>query len=241
MSFINETDEPGFLNTQLVHAAMTSTGVRRGAFILFEGIDRCGKTTQSNALATTLSSSGIPVQQMRFPDRTTSIGTMIDGYLREVTDLDDKAVHLLFAANRWEAAAKIEKTLAEGTTLIVDRYSYSGMVFTAAKGYDMQWCFSSEVGLPKPDAVIYMDLTVDEALTRGGFGNERYEKEAFQRTVADLFVTLADNDPETWFKCDAARKKEDITKELVAYVREIVNEIGGNPLARICNERLTLI
>jgi dTMP kinase len=38
----------------------------------------------------------------RFPDRTTAIGVLIDQYLAKTIDLDDKAVHLLFSANRWE-------------------------------------------------------------------------------------------------------------------------------------------
>jgi dTMP kinase len=36
------------------------------------------------------------------PDRTTAIGQMIDAYLRSAADLDDRAIHLLFSANRWE-------------------------------------------------------------------------------------------------------------------------------------------
>jgi dTMP kinase len=46
----------------------------RGCFIVFEGVDRCGKTTQSAKLVELL--NAVP---MRFPDRTTSIGTMING------------------------------------------------------------------------------------------------------------------------------------------------------------------
>mmetsp|Transcript_22908 Transcript_22908/g.38369 ORF Transcript_22908/g.38369 Transcript_22908/m.38369 type:complete len:98 (+) Transcript_22908:130-423(+) len=75
---------------------------RRGAFILFEGIDRCGKTTQSKMLTETLLKQGIKAEHMRFPDRTTEIGKMINAYLTNSVDTDDKAIHLLFAANRWE-------------------------------------------------------------------------------------------------------------------------------------------
>ena len=52
--------------------------------------------------------------------------------------MDDRAIHLLFAANRWEAAANIRKKLAEGVTIVCDRYSYSGVAFTSAKpGMDL--------------------------------------------------------------------------------------------------------
>ena len=75
---------------------------KRGCFILFEGVDRCGKTTQAKRLVETLTQRGQPTVFMRFPDRETTIGAQIDAYLRNAADLDDHAVHLLFSANRWE-------------------------------------------------------------------------------------------------------------------------------------------
>jgi dTMP kinase len=45
----------------------------------------------------------------------------------------DEAIHLLFAANRWEMKEQILKDLKEGTTLICDRYAFSGVAYSAAK------------------------------------------------------------------------------------------------------------
>jgi dTMP kinase len=75
---------------------------KRGCFILFEGVDRCGKTTQAKRLVDTLTQRGQGTVFMRFPDRETAIGSQIDAYLRNAAELDDHAVHLLFSANRWE-------------------------------------------------------------------------------------------------------------------------------------------
>ena len=74
----------------------------RGLFILLEGVDRCGKTTQARRLADSLVAGGERASLMRFPDRETPIGKLIDGFLAQRTELDDRAVHLLFSANRWE-------------------------------------------------------------------------------------------------------------------------------------------
>ena len=74
----------------------------RGLFVLFEGVDRCGKTTQARRLAEALSAGGERAALMRFPDRETAIGKLIDGFLAQRAELDDRAVHLLFSANRWE-------------------------------------------------------------------------------------------------------------------------------------------
>lgn len=111
--------------------AATTRTMGRGAFIVFEGVDRSGKSTQSLRLVQTLQASGVRpshikraahdlkiqkppltlVQRVcvqanaelwRFPDRSTATGQMIDAYLQSKSDLDDAAVHLLFSANRWE-------------------------------------------------------------------------------------------------------------------------------------------
>ena len=44
-------------------------------------------------------------------------------------------------------------------------------------------CLAPDVGLPAPDVVIYLDLPIDEAEKRGGFGSERYEKREMQVKV----------------------------------------------------------
>lgn len=82
--------------------------------------------------------------------------------------------------------AAILSALAAGTTLVIDRYSYSGIAYTSAKlvpHLDMEWCRASESGLPAPDLLIFMTLPPEVAATRGGYGEERYEKAAFQKQV----------------------------------------------------------
>lgn len=74
----------------------------RGALVVLEGLDRCGKTTQSSRLHKYLKGLGHAAELWRFPDRTTSVGQMISSYLSNQSQLDDRAIHLLFSANRWE-------------------------------------------------------------------------------------------------------------------------------------------
>ena len=69
-------------------------------------------------------------------------------------------MHLLFSANRWEAVKTLKTRLNAGETLVCDRYAFSGVAFTAAKGtLDLEWCKNPDRGLPAPDAVIYLDVT----------------------------------------------------------------------------------
>ena len=106
--------------------------VNRGAFIVFEGCDRSGKSTQSLRLAAALESQGIPTKHLHFPgsafprkitmwtfhtdcglDRATLTGRLINDYLKCSAEMDDRALHLLFSANRWESSfvfAEVVKT-----------------------------------------------------------------------------------------------------------------------------------
>jgi dTMP kinase len=54
------------------------------------------------------------------------------------------------------------------------RYAYSGVAFSGAKpGLSVEWCTAPDVGLPAPDAVIYLARAVEGAMLRGQFGQER--------------------------------------------------------------------
>jgi dTMP kinase len=89
----------------------------RGAFILFEGIDRCGKSTQAAMLAHSLAQSSLS-ELIRFPDRTSSIGHLINAYLASAANMNDQTIHLLFSANRWEASQGLEAKLKSGVNLV---------------------------------------------------------------------------------------------------------------------------
>ncbi len=92
-------------------------GASRGAFILFEGVDRCGKTTQVGMLKEYLAKSR-ETEQIRFPERKSTIGQLIDSYLQSTSNMNDQSIHLLFSANRWEQSDSIESKLATGNTLV---------------------------------------------------------------------------------------------------------------------------
>ena len=59
---------------------------------------------------------------------------------------------------------------------------------------DLEWCRQPEIGLPKPDAVLYLTLSAEEAAKRTEFGGERYEQADFQRKVGDNYRLLKEND-----------------------------------------------
>ena len=211
--------------------AAVATCRKRGAFILFEGVDRCGKTTQTARLADKLRGAGTPVELIRFPDRTTTIGKMIDAYLQNACELDDRSVHLLFSANRWEVASKIIDKLNKGITIVADRYAFSGVCYTAAKGgQSLEWCKGPDVGLPKPDIVFFLDIPMEEAAKRGDYGAERYEKEEFQAKVRQHFLSLADPD---WKVLDATKSVDALHAIVHSLTTDVQAAVGMQPISSL--------
>lgn len=195
----------------------------RGALIVLEGLDRCGKSSQCASLTSFLEAKGIQVEALRFPDRTTNVGRMISSYLSSETEISDSAVHLLFSANRWEKKDWMQSKLQQGVTLVVDRYSYSGVAFSAAKGLDLEWCKQPETGLPAPDLVLYLDISAEAASERGEYGKERYEKLEFQRQVAVQYQLLRDP---SWKEVDATQSVEAIQKIIRKEALKVIEACG---------------
>lgn len=173
----------------------------RGKLILIEGLDRTGKTTQVNLLGERLREDGSSVLVTKFPNRESEIGQLINKYLTDKAFvLPDQAVHLLFSANRWEYIEELKTRLNQGQHVVLDRYVFSGVAYSAAKevpGMDIQWCMQSDIGLLKPDLTIF--LTNEQSLSdRDGFGEERYENTEFQLKVKKKFQETLDRfcDPE---------------------------------------------
>ncbi|WVZ01390.1 hypothetical protein V8G54_027459 [Vigna mungo] len=193
----------------------------RGALVVLEGLDRSGKSSQCSRLVSFLEGQGISAELWRFPDRTTNVGQMISAYLSNTSQLDDHTIHLLFSANRWEKRSLMETKLKTGKTLIVDRYSYSGVAFSSAKGLDIEWCKAPEIGLLAPDVVVYLDISPEKAAERGGYGGERYEKLEFQKKVADSYSVLHDV---SWKVVDGCQPMEDVEKQLQEVVLDCVTE-----------------
>ncbi|CAH0564278.1 unnamed protein product [Brassicogethes aeneus] len=204
--------------------------VKRGALIVVEGVDRSGKSTQCKKLVETLKEKGLNVKGFNFPDRTTAIGKVIDEYLKESTSLSDEVIHLLFTANRWEKMHEIKKSLTEGTTWIIDRYTYSGIVFSSIKkNMSLEWCKMPESGLPKPD-LTFLLMVDDEALSqRPGFGNERYEKSEIQKKVKEMFSDMCTKE-DTWKLVDANKPIKDVHDSMLQDILKVIEGVKNRDL-----------
>ncbi|XP_004482817.1 thymidylate kinase isoform X3 [Dasypus novemcinctus] len=207
---------------------------RRGALIVLEGVDRAGKSTQSSLLLSALRLAGHPAELLRFPERSTEIGKLLNSYLKRKSDMEDHAVHLLFSANRWEQVPFIKEKLNQGVTLIVDRYVFSGVAFTSAKeNFPLDWCKQPDVGLPKPDLILFLQLKLEDAAARGMFGHERYEYRTFQERALKTFHQLMKDPTLNWKTVDASRSVEDVHEEIRTHSEDTIWAVAQTPLGEL--------
>ena len=118
-----------------------------------------------------------------------------------------------------------------GTTIIVDRYSYSGVAFSSAKGLDFEWCKMPEKGLLKPDLVVYLTLTAEAMARRGGFGIERYETSEIQKNVKKVYERMIESP--LWQVIDADKTENELTDELESMIVKKINDTNDEPLSTL--------
>lgn len=195
----------------------------RGCLIVLEGLDGVGKTTQCKMLLESLNQRGLKSQMFRFPDRSTPTGQQIDRYLLREIELDDQAIHLLFAENRRESQARLRELLeVEKVNVIVDRYAPSGVAYSAAKGLDLKWCKGVDADNLAPDVVLFLDVNDPSMLAprlshRQG-AQERYETLEFQLKVQQCYRDLAPSLGDRWVKFPATPGIEEVHLQLLNHL-----------------------
>lgn len=126
--------------------------------------------------------------------------------------------------------------------MVIDRYYYSGCVYSAAKenpSLPLSWCRQPDVGLPRPDLCLFLDISAEAAAERGGYGTEKYEKKEMQDRVRSLFDVLIaggesgqGEEKDDIVKIDASASLEDVQKMLWDKTRKVLDEVDrdGKPL-----------
>lgn len=131
--------------------------------------------------------------------------------------------------------SKIQSLIAEGTTVVIDRYYYSGCVYSAAKqnpSLPLSWCRHPDVGLPRPDLCLFLDISAEAAASRGGYGTEKYEKKEMQDRVRSLFDVLIaggesgnGEEKDDIVKIDASASLEDVQKKVWEETRRALERV----------------
>lgn len=130
--------------------------------------------------------------------------------------------------------ASIEQDIMNGVTVVIDRYYYSGCVYSAAKenpSLDLAWARHPDVGLPRPDVCVFLDISSLEAAQRGGYGQERYESSRMQTRVRELFNVLQNaSEKDDFIRIDASHSLDHVEKEVAAVVETVFGKVDREQL-----------
>jgi len=202
-------------------------------FIVLEGPDGSGKSTQTRLLAEHLSSRGRAVVQTREPGGTPAAEAIRALVLNpELAGLDDRTEALLFAAARAEHVAQvIRPALQRGDTVVCDRYIDSSIAYQGvgrALGIDRirelsMWATGDLV----PDLTLVLDLDAAQGMSRVGVRDRlELEPQAYHDSVRRAFVELAIHDPERYRVISGVGTIQEVATRIRLAVDEF---IAGSP------------
>jgi dTMP kinase len=185
-----------------------------GRFIVLEGADAVGKSTQALALATRLRGLGEDVVTTFEPG-----ATPVGSHIRELVlseRLDPRAEALLVAADRAQHVAEVVRpALQAGAHVVSDRFVPSSLAYQGVArglGVDEVWRLSewATAGV-EPDLVVVLDVREDALHTRRGWPSDRFEREgsAFRQRVLTAYRELARR--HGWVLVDGGGTIEDVT------------------------------
>jgi dTMP kinase len=213
--------------------------MRRSLFVVFEGGEGAGKSTQAQLLAETLRGEGRPVLVTREPGAT-DVGKQIRSLLldRGATTgpagvvLAPRAEALLYAADRaHHVASVVRPALAQGTVVLSDRYVDSSLAYQGAGRTlpvdEISWLSSWATGGLKPDLVVLLDIDPSHGLKRvtdRSVAADRLENESveFHERVRFAFLDLAAADPQPYPGLDATAAPDAIAAAVAVRVRAML-------------------
>jgi len=154
--------------------------MNKNLFIAFEGIDGSGKSTQVKLLKEKLEQAGQKVYVTCEPTGS-PMGKIIRDIFNHKMEADHRTIAALFVADRLDHILNktdgILKMLAEGYTVITDRYYLSSYAYQSAH-VDLDWVMqanSLSANLLKPDLNIYIDISPEESIERLKKGRDTIE------------------------------------------------------------------
>lgn len=198
-----------------------------GIFVVIEGIDGAGTTTQSRLLKDWLEEGGKDVILTQEPlKKEGHIGKVIKEHL--VQDDDDhspEAIALAFAADRLvHLEDVINPALEEGKTVISDRYYHSSYVYQPAHGADLEWVEEINRHARKPDLTLIVDVPAEEGMERlekrDGKTTVIFEKLKFQQELRKRYLELEDELDEKIEMIDGMKTVEDVHEDIKETVEE---------------------
>ena len=198
--------------------------MKKGVFIVFEGIDGSGKSSCMDDVASMLEKNMKDTEIIKTAEPTRNeIGMLI----RSSPDITAEAEALLFVADRAQHTHEIKKWLENGKIVLCDRYYSSTMAYQSAdlngRCADARWLESIHSGvIIRPDLTLLFDIDPGTGLERIAPRGEtsKFERFDYLKEVRNNYLEIAKKDGFTII--DAAKAKEDVLEEVLKHIYETV-------------------
>lgn len=220
----------------------------KGKLIVIEGGDAAGKATQAALLTSRLLGEGVLVTQLNFPQyETNHVGKLLreclDGKRGDFMAIDPKITAVLFSVDRLESKNQIESWLAEGRTVLLDRYVSANLLHQGAKVADrserletMRWIYKLEhdvLAMREPDlictlavpAAVRADLRQQQSRTKGRLidiaDQDRVHQQRVDEALGELGEVYENVVAINAMSGEQLRTPEDIAQEVYAAVSQL--------------------
>lgn len=198
-----------------------------GSFIVFEGGDGAGKSTQVALLREALERAGREVTVTRQPGGT-PLGQQIRDLVLHGDHVAPRAEALLFAADKaHHVETLVRPALQRGEVVISDRYTDSSVAYQGAgrelgaqEVHDLNmWAVEDLV----PDLTVVVDISAEEGRRRRGAVHDRLESEedAFHQAIRQHFLAMAQGNPDRYLVVDGTQPPEEIHAEVMRRLEKI--------------------
>ena len=189
---------------------------RKGAFIVIEGLDGSGKTTQAKLLAAKLKKSHGAVYTAE-PSHG-KIGKFIRNRILYGDSRPPTSVEaLLFAADRIEHIQnEVIPTLEKGHLVVSDRYLYSSLAYQGSAGLSTEWIQTINQHAMKPDLALFIDVDPETVFQRLKRKKSVMENLETQRKVREVYLKYVENGELT--RINGGKPKKTVAEEVLAAV-----------------------
>ena len=198
---------------------------KRGKFIVFEGLDGSGSSTQCELLKNYLAMRGIKSIVTKEPTNN-MVGGLIRGVLTHDWSISPRGLQLLFSADRAHHLEKeIMPALKNGTWVICDRYLFSTIAFGSLE-CDYQWLKELNKFFFQPDVTFLLQVPPKECIRRISKSRSRFElfeEEGKLNKVMQNYLTLS-KEYQNFQLINGNQLKENTSQEIVKVVDQLIEE-----------------
>jgi dTMP kinase len=198
---------------------------KKGIFIVIEGLDGSGKTTQAKLLAKKLEKTHTVL--LTAEPSLGKIGTFIrEDCLYEDKRLPTEAEALLFATDRIEHLHnEVKPALDDGKLVICDRYIYSSLAYQGSAGLSLDWIKTINARALQPDFSIFIDVSPEKVIERLKRKKSVMETLETQQRVREVYLKFVENGE--LIRVDGDNPKDVVAEELYAKISTLLKSAKG--------------